>query len=49
MTVLKVVIQDMLRHPPNLPMVVTVNHRHPYNMVDQAINRYDALKLVTML
>lgn len=46
MAVLKVGIQDILRHPLNLRMVATVIHRQPHNMVDQAINRYAALPLV---
>ena len=47
MTVLKVVIQDILRHLLNL-LMATVSLQ-PHNMVDQAINRYATLELARML
>lgn len=46
-TVLKVVIQDILRHLLNLPMATVSRQRH--NMVDQAINRYATLEFARMV
>lgn len=46
-SVLKVVIQDILRHLLNLPMATVSRQRH--NMVDQAINRYATLELARMV
>lgn len=46
-TVLKVVIQDILRHLLNLPMATVSLQSH--NMVDQAINRYATLELTRVL